>query len=74
MSAPMRNSKGEYDKRTWPGGYPLYYLSKYAVMCPDCASSDTDEEDPIIEVDVNWENPSLYCDECGERIESAYAE
>ena len=24
--------------------------------------------------DVNWENPSLYCDHCGERIESAYAE
>ena len=24
--------------------------------------------------DINWEDPSLYCDHCGERIESAYAE
>jgi len=24
--------------------------------------------------DINWENPFLYCDNCGERIESAYAE
>lgn len=23
---------------------------------------------------ANWENPSLYCDHCNERIESAYAE
>jgi hypothetical protein len=25
-------------------------------------------------LDVNWEDPSLYCDHCGARIESAYAE
>jgi hypothetical protein len=25
-------------------------------------------------VEVNWENPDLYCDWSGERIESAYAE
>jgi hypothetical protein len=25
-------------------------------------------------LDVNWENPDLYCDHCGARIESAYAE
>jgi hypothetical protein len=28
----------------------------------------------IIGLDVNWEDASLYCDHCGERIESAYAE
>lgn len=25
-------------------------------------------------VDVNWEDPLLFCDNCSERIESAYAE
>lgn len=28
----------------------------------------------VIALDVNWEDPSLYCDHCSERIESAYAE
>jgi hypothetical protein len=28
----------------------------------------------IIGLDVNWEQPGLYCDHCSERIESAYAE
>jgi hypothetical protein len=23
---------------------------------------------------VNWEDPQLFCEECNERIESAYAE
>jgi hypothetical protein len=25
-------------------------------------------------LDVNWEDPDLFCDHCGNRIESAYAE
>jgi hypothetical protein len=25
-------------------------------------------------IDVNWEDSSLFCDHCGDRIESAYAE
>jgi hypothetical protein len=28
----------------------------------------------IFYVDVNWENNSLTCDECNEKIESAYSE
>ncbi len=28
----------------------------------------------IYSVEVNWEDPDLYCDHTGERIESAYAE
>lgn len=69
-----KNESGEYDKYAWPGGYPIYYLSKYTVQCVDCANKDTDEDDPIIEHDINWEDPSLYCDICGKRIESAYAD
>jgi hypothetical protein len=25
-------------------------------------------------LEVNWEDPDLFCDHCGARIESAYAE
>ena len=28
----------------------------------------------VVAVDVNWEDADLYCDDTGERIESAYAE
>ena len=28
----------------------------------------------VIAVEINWENPELYCDDTNERIESAYAE
>jgi hypothetical protein len=27
-----------------------------------------------VALEVNWENPELFCDHCGNRIESAYAE
>lgn len=74
-SKPLaRNAEGKFDKYAWPGGYPLYYCSTYTVLCADCASKDTDQDDPIVEAQINWENPSLYCEGCGERIESAYAD
>ncbi len=58
------------------GCYPMFYASKNQVLCPECATVTlTDPELPqITGVDVNWEDPALFCDECGERIESAYAE
>lgn len=54
------------------GCYPLFYLhSDYSVLCYKCANK---QKQDLIDADSNWENPSLYCDECEERIESAYAE
>lgn len=74
-SKPLaRNAEGKFDKYAWPGGYPIYYLTQFVVLCADCAAKDTDEDDPIIERDINWEDPSLYCEECGNRIKSAYCE
>jgi hypothetical protein len=58
-------------KFTSVGSYPMIYINrKHEVLCPTCAG----EYDRILAEDVNWENPDLHCDECGERIESAYAE
>ena len=72
----------EVQMYAWPGGYPIFYLTRKGnVLCPECAfeqereeDSFQDELDPIEAHDVNWEDPTLYCDECCERIESAYAE
>lgn len=34
----------------------------------------TSLDEPATDCAVNWEDPDMYCDECSERIESAYAE
>lgn len=73
---PHVRDDGTLAKYAWPGGYPLVYLSRRGnVLCPDCATESLgDEDDPPVDGDANWEDPSLYCDECSQRIESAYAE
>lgn len=73
-----RNADGSFPAYAWPGGYPLYYLAieeimpSLAVVCPDCASLEDSEV--FLSMDINWEDDSLYCDNCGDRIQSAYAE
>lgn len=79
--AEMRK-KGKYDHYAWPGGYPLFYVTKDSgVLCPTCANENAelckDKDDPqwyIVATDANWEDPDLYCDHCNKRIESTYAE
>lgn len=73
-------------KYAWPGGYPLFLLmSDGAALCCDCGKKEYRQivysirhnlQDgwQVNGADVNWEDPELYCDHCGERIESAYAE
>ncbi len=64
---------GTLPKFTSIGSYPLFYVTMESeCLCADCANTRT--QDSIDAADANWEDPSLYCDECGERIESAYAE
>jgi hypothetical protein len=73
MSIPERTKSGDLPAYAWPGGYPLYYLDKEdAVLCPTCANKE--EADNIAAGDVNWEDADLHCDECSQRIPSAYAE
>lgn len=80
-----RYPDGSAHRYAWPGGYPLYYTTAdCGVLCPLCvdaeaeviaeADATNDEQWRIVAVDVNWEDPRLYCDHCDERIESAYAE
>ena len=84
--AGYRDSTGRLAKYAWPGGYPIYYLAAdNGVICADCANNDrsADNLDPdypdddqwrIVAADVNYEDNRLFCDNCSERIESAYCD
>lgn len=52
------------------GSYPLFYANKDGeTFCASCAD---DRHHHVTEVDVNYEDESLYCDDCEAEIESAY--
>ena len=78
----LDENDGKFPAFAWPGGYPLYYITKDSgVLCPSCANDNinltTDIDDPqwyIVAVDANYEDDFLYCDHCGKQIESAYSD
>lgn len=86
----LRDENGKFPTYAWPGGYPIYYVTKdCGVLCPGCANDPTNpvtEYDPkkgvtidevewaIIAAEINYENEHLRCDHCGNRVESAYGE
>lgn len=67
----------------WPGGYPMFYITDDGgCLCPSCVQDNLEEIGTthkgsgwnVIASDINWEDPFLLCDHCGNRIKSAYAE
>ena len=57
------------------GTYPIAYILQGHCLCPECAGvAYSDSDTPDLMPFINWETPNLFCDECGTRIESAYAE
>lgn len=67
----------------WPGGYPMFAVtSDGAALCHKCCQSEHKAIGFTYGTDgwaidclgVNCGYPSLYCDHCNNRIESAYAE
>lgn len=79
----IRLDHKEWERWAWPGGYPIYYLcADGGVLCSKCVNteikltSDPDAERGwrIVGVDINYEDPYLVCDHCGEFCESAYGE
>ena len=82
---PYRFEDGTVSRYASPGYYPIFYVTAdYGVLCAACveaeaeviAEADATDDDQwrLIAAEANWEDPRLYCDHCGERIESAYAE
>ena len=82
-----QNHGGNLPAYAWPGGYPIFYvMDDGGTLCPHCANDPSNPVHPIetnetrgdgwglAGYDVNYEDPQLYCDHCGKRIESAYAE
>ena len=63
---------GSLRRFTRVGGYPIFYRDRFKALCPECASVPAEEIDEIGFASVNWEDESLYCDECGDGIECAY--
>ena len=79
--AIRRDENGRCDKYAWPGGYPIFYLcADGGVLCADCVDENrelidgADEHDRqwlIVAQEINYEDNSLFCDNCSNRIESA---
>jgi len=68
---------------SWPGGYPMFAVTHDgAALCPKCCQTESRSIGTTYGTDgwaitglaINYEDPDLYCDHCGDRIESAYAE
>ena len=82
----LAENDGKFPSYAWPGGYPIFYLAAdNGVLCAECANTEPcvknasdeypdDNQWRIVASDINWEDASLYCDNCSKRIESAYAE
>ena len=78
--------KGQATQYAWPGGYPMFYIcSDGGCLCPKCVTKERrrifesirDESRDgwkVDAADINYEDTSLFCDHCGNKIESAYAE
>jgi len=74
----------------WPGGYPTYFIThdgqalSYEAALADReliedairAYQDSGGSDDwlVVALEINWEDPDLFCSHTGERIMSAYSE
>lgn len=66
---------GKLPTYAWPGGYPMFYFdAENNVLCPACAAQNDEFSAPIVEYDVNYEEPHLYCDHCSANIPAAYGD
>ncbi len=86
LSAAMRAMgviRGELPMFTSVGCYPLVYVVTNvdprsrvvcAAWCGKCCNAEEDDSLVVSNSGANWGNPSLYCEACEDRIESAYAE
>src|SRR5258708_4676947 len=67
MRKVLDNNKGVFPTLTDLGGYPLFYVGRQYgdenALCPDCANKQ-DSSYTVVAYDVNWEDETMYCDDC----------
>ncbi len=73
------NKYSGLDSYSFPGCYPLFYLdAENSALCPSCATKAlADYICPAfrpVTAGINYEDTSLYCDQCSKVIESAYGD
>jgi len=78
-----RKLRDELIASPYPFGYPAFAITADGgALCHKCCHSERsaigftygNDGWNIAALSVNYEDPSLVCDHCSERIESAYAE
>lgn len=68
----LTGNGGKLPSHSSVGGYGIFYVDNHGgCYCPECANQDFDG---LVDYDANWEDPTLFCDGCSERIPSEYAE
>lgn len=82
MIVRIKEEGVEFPSHAWPGGYPIFYVTKdNGVLCPDCCNKhreqclDFENNDggfSVVAGDVNYEDPNLFCWHCNKRVEAAY--
>jgi hypothetical protein len=72
----IRDDKGKLPSFSWPGSYPIIYLSRDGlILCPDCANKPVEEyDDPAVAYGGHLEGPPEVCEDCGKQVESAYGD
>lgn len=64
--------KGSLPALSFPGGYPLLYITRDGeIFCNECASKNVEEINNYI---LFLEGASINCNLCNEEIESAYGD
>jgi len=70
----------------WPGGYPMYFITDDGAalswqsaqrnrrLILESIAQGSKDGWRVVAAEINWEDAELYCDDTGERIQSAYAE
>lgn len=69
----------------FPGGYQInYYTRDGGILCAQCvednlelirsAKEDNDPQWDIVAMEINYEGPSEFCDNCGKELESEYGD
>ena len=79
VSTLQLNRKPSLPAFAWPGGYPIAYLDADCnTYCADCSTealqAHYDAYGRTVDYFIHYEGPSLFCQDCNAKIESAYGD